>query len=938
MDRVRTVTTLVGRDDVLMDMERTVQHARDGRGRIVVVEGEAGIGKTRLLLEVAGLAADAGFECRRGGAHELEQGRPFGALREALGLDRPADEATARLAGVVNEAARSADLRFLGQEALVEHITDLAENRPLLLAFDDLQWSDRATLATVAAVARRVAPMPFVLVLAARPTPRSAELHGLIDECLGHDARLLQVTALSSDEVEALAADVLRALPGDNLLRQLSGTGGNPFFVIETLGALVDEGVVEVDGDVAEASVRSLPPELRASLLRRIGALGTDAEHILGIAAVLGRTFSLGDLSTFLDRTPSSLRDVIIGAVRAGVLEEHGDELVFRHDLIREALYEHVPRAVRTTLHQQVAAILGDRMEPAIRARHLVLAAASGDRAVVDALRSAATELASTDPEAAADVLERAVAMESSPAARARLSAELADALLAGGRAGQAELVATDALSVVGLAPETTAALQLTLGDTTLHQGRLPAAGVHFRAALDAGVLDEPTRARALAKLAESTAWSFDLPSAERHAEDALRAGRLLDDPMVVSLALATRSVARRFTASFDEAVAFAQQAVHEAGDDSDALRRVPHGCLVLALMDRDEPEPARLAGEDGRRRAASLGQMHALAFFQMLSARLAWFTGKWDDALAEADASVALAEDFGIAFGIAHCDAIRGLVALHRGEVVPARTFQARAQAARLQGDAGGSELGCLLDALVAEDDGHVVVAAETLIGFSALMRAIDMRSNQIRVGPQTVRLALRVERSSEALAVADSLAEIAGVAGTVSAEAAATAARGLLDDDPSLLSAAAAGFAGAHRPLDCLLAHEWGGEALARADRRDEAIIELRAALGIARELPAARDERRLAAALRALGVREGSRAKHRRATVGWDALTSTEREVAVLIGEGLRNAEIAERLFVSRRTIESHVSRLYTKLDAPSRVALARAARDQVDAGAA
>ena len=203
---------------------------------------------------------------------------------------------------------------------------------------------------------------------------------------------------------------------------------------------------------------------------------------------------------------------------------------------------------------------------------------------------------------------------------------------------------------------------------------------------------------------------------------------------------------------------------------------------------------------------------------------------------------------------------------------------------------------------------------------------------------GPTCVRLALAAGDVDAARDVTAQLEEIAARSGTMSARATASCARGLVDADARLLIEAAEDFARVGRPLDRLQALEAAGNAHATAGQRDEAIARLRDAAEIADHLGATHDGRRVSASLRELGVRSGAREKRRTATHGWDALTDAEREVAQLVDAGLRNGEIAERLFVSRRTVESHMSRLYAKLAAENRVALAHKIREHAARGAA
>jgi DNA-binding CsgD family transcriptional regulator len=301
---------------------------------------------------------------------------------------------------------------------------------------------------------------------------------------------------------------------------------------------------------------------------------------------------------------------------------------------------------------------------------------------------------------------------------------------------------------------------------------------------------------------------------------------------------------------------------------------------------------------------------------------------------LAEANASAALGADFGLSFGVPANDAIRGLVAYHRGDLDGARALRDGSRAARKRtGDVSGSEQNALLEALAAEPGAEQEQAIGSLLDYSQLMFEMGMWATQIWLSPQTTHLALALGRRQDAARVAGNMSEIAAVAGTPSARAAEAAARGLVDDDPELLIFAAEEYGRCPRPLDQMLSSEWAGAVLERLGDRDGAIAMLKSAVAIAQELDATLDQRRLVAGLRALGVRAGARGEQARPALGWDALTKAEREVARLVGDRLTNAEIAERLFVSRRTVESHVSKLYLKLEERSRVALVQAVNDHL-----
>ena len=924
---------LVGRDAEIDVITTTLERARDGKGAVVVLEGEAGIGKTRLLDEAADRAAAAGYTVVRGGAEELEQGRPFGAFIDALGSSVDARAAAPDLVRHLMDAAGSPDARFLAQETVLEHLEKVAADGPVLLALDDLHWSDRATASTLWALARRVETLPLVLVLSTRPTPRPRELDRLLAACRDAGASTLTVGPLAPEAMNSLAADVGGAEPSTALLDQLAGTGGNPFFVIALVEALDTDGEDDADED-AIVRAGSLPPELRTSLLRRVGALGTDAADILELAAVIGDRFTFDALVMLTGRAAASVRAVVSGALRAGLLDERDDQLVFRHDLIREALYEQVPHAVRAGVHRDVARALGERLEPAVFARHLVLGATDGDAETVNALRAVAARLAPHEPDAAAILLERAVDLERDDVACAQLRADLARALLGAGRPRKAETHAKAALATSGLPPATLGSLHLSLGQAASAGGGMVAGVEHFERAIETGALEGADRIYALGRRAESRTWTHDLDVAWREAEAALAEARRLDNASFVTQALCAQCAVRSFQARFDEAIGLGEAAVAEAGSDPAALRRTPHAYLGLALVGADRHDDALRVSEEGRRLSAALGQIPVLPSFHGLNVRLKWFTGRWDDMLAEASASAALGADFGLSFGVPANDAMRGLVAFHRGDVEGARALRDGSRAARERsGDVSGSEQNALLDALLATVDLDQGQAIDSLLAYSQLMFEIGMWATQIWLSPQTVYLALSAHRRDEAVRVADNAAEIVRAAHTPSAQAAANAARGLVDDDPQLLLSAAEEYGRCPRPLDKMFALEWAGASLDRLARREEAVTALRSALVIAEELDAPLDQRRIGSALRRLGARTGARGERSRPATGWSALTDAERDVARLVGDGLANAEIAERLFVSRRTVESHVSKLYAKLEVRSRVALAQAVAEHL-----
>jgi predicted ATPase len=289
-----------------------LDRAASGRLAIVIVEGEAGIGKTRLLAEALQDARGRGFQVAAGRALELERTRPFGLLAEALGCDRSAaDPRRAAIAALLNPRAGergavtvSSDpgLQFQAVDALVDLVETLALQRPLALGLDDLQWADPSTLLTLAALARRLADVPVALLGCLRPLPRSEELERALATLEAAGARRLTLDRLGEQAVAELAAEAVAAEPGRTLLAELSAAGGNPLFVTELLAALLAERAVQTVEGRAEVAEPTKPPTLRLTILRRLSFLPDDTLAALQAASILGSSFSLTDLSATTGR------------------------------------------------------------------------------------------------------------------------------------------------------------------------------------------------------------------------------------------------------------------------------------------------------------------------------------------------------------------------------------------------------------------------------------------------------------------------------------------------------------------------------------------------------------------------------------------------------------------------------------------------------------
>jgi predicted ATPase len=360
----------------------------------LLIEGEAGIGKSRLLEAGLELAAESGFAVYHGQAYEFERDRPFQAVADALGLIPEATDPHLGHLGrlLAGEAPASgpldvsshADLGFRIVEGVVSLLETLGSAAPVALGLDDLHAADSSSLRAVLAIGRRLPHLRLAILCTLRPSGTHPELDRAVEELLGRGARRLGVLGLDQQAVDALVVHQLGASPGPRLSIQLGGAAGNPLFVCELLTALEQEGTVEVFDGHAEVVSTSLPPSLRLTVLRRLSFLPSHALDVLRIAAVLGRSFSVGDLSTAVGLSAFELVPTLRQAVAAGLVGEAGEQLAFRHDLVREAIYEDVPLALRKELHRQVGKALASAGAPAVRvAAQLSMGASTGDMEAV---------------------------------------------------------------------------------------------------------------------------------------------------------------------------------------------------------------------------------------------------------------------------------------------------------------------------------------------------------------------------------------------------------------------------------------------------------------------------------------------------------------------------------------------------------------------------
>jgi DNA-binding CsgD family transcriptional regulator/tetratricopeptide (TPR) repeat protein len=941
MGAVAPVPLICGREAEIGALGEALGRVAAGGPAIVLVEGEAGIGKTRLLAQVLQDARGRGMQVAAGRAEELERTRPFGLLASALGCIRSsADPRRAAIAGLLASqgagdlgpitVTSDPGLRFRVVDAFTDLVEELALAGPVMLGLDDLQWADPSSLLTLGALGRRLDYLPVGLIGCLRPSPRSAELDRLAGALEAAGARHLVLRPLTGEAVAGLVAQAVAAEPGPRLLAEVAGAAGNPLFITELLGALAQEGAITTAGGRAEAAQTVLPPTLRLTILRRVSFLPEPALQALRSASVLGSAFSLTDLATITGRPAVDLSVVLGEAIRARVVEDDGARLRFRHELIRDAIYQDLAGSVRRALHREAGQRLAQAGAPALQvAEHLARGAMPGDAEAVTWLARAARQAAPRSPDVAADLLGRAAGlMAPGDPGRDRLLAERASSLMWAGRIGEAETACRSLLDR-DLDPSLKGATRICLGNALLAAGRARDGLCELERACQSPLLTGAERAEALAWASLALLLLADLDGAAAAAGEARPAAVAARDHLATSIAMVSLALVSELRGHLREALQITDDAVRLADESPGRLgHRFPihsfRGHILTALGRLDE---ARTTLETGMRISEELGTPWGLAHYQLVRAQERFLAGHWDDALAEIEAGAGLAGVPGQSYSFILGRGLLSLIRLHRNDLPGARDA-----VGAVPGELPGTGLGDRADwsawaqALLLEADGQLADALETLSDRWDRCARFGLAVEYPVIGPDLVRLALAAGDAGRARDVAAAVTGVADRNEVPWITGAALRCQGLAENDAGILQAAVDACAGGSHPLELALTCEDAGSAFARQGNMDRAGPLFDQTITIYERLGAARDLARAEAALRQVGVRRGRRVTHRRAQSGWQSLTPSERAVVDLVAEGLSNPQIGQRLYVSRRTVQTHLGHVFAKLHITSRAQLA------------
>jgi DNA-binding CsgD family transcriptional regulator len=930
---------LLDRDAELAALDGLIGSASGGEGRILVVEGPAGIGKTRLLEVARGRALASHTQLLTARCSEFEQDFSFSVVRQLFEPALAAVSQTERMelfsgaAGaaqaVMDPSAAPAEYMPATPPASVVHglywlCANLTSRGPALLSIDDAHWADPASLRWLTYLARRLAGLPVLVTMTVRPVGEGhapALLMLVGDEC----THVMRLGPLSEEAVAEVLTALLPVEPDAVFIWACHrATGGNPFLVRALAASLAMEGIAPTRAN-AERVGRFGPASVSMHVQTRLARLSSTARSLARAVAVLEAGVEwqhAAELAGLEERALAAAADEL---ARADILRT-AETLEFIHPIVRNAIYSSIPSGDRAYAHARAARMLAENGVRADRiAPHLLVTHPQGDPWVVDLLRDAARRATGEGaPEVSATYLRRA--LEESPAAvlRPRVLLEL----------GAAEARAGEPVAVGHLeeALETSedrhasGVAALELGLALVAHGRLSEAARVFTRGIElVEAVDRELALRLEAELLAAARLDHSIVSLanERLAQHGERpAGdtpseRLLLGVMAMDAALVGRP-SERVAALAERALRDGTAATRHPAI-SPPLNQAAYALVVVGGLDEAQAFYDH-ALQDARRKGSVIG----FAVASCWRSHLAYRRGRIDDAEADARSALAIVQEQRWVLGLPAAVAFLVEALVERGEHDAAWRV--------LEGvvDEEHARRSGLFDLLLySRARLHMACCRprEALADLESCGRgqdALGVRNPAVipwRSAAAEAYANLGDLDRTRRLAGEDlELARASGSAWAtgIALRAAASAERGLaavrrLEEGINVLAASP------HR-LELARAHVDLGAALRRGGQRAAARDPLREGLDLAHRCGA----KALADRARVELVATGARPRRPQRT-GVDALTPSERRVADMATQGLTNKEIAQALFVTQKTVEVHLRSTYRKLDIRSRAEL-------------
>lgn len=935
---------IIGRDDLLELADRRLGEAAARHGQLLLLAGEAGVGKTRLLAAIRQKARAAGFVTVDGSLAPQDRELPLSLIldlartvRQKPGFERLGED----LLGLrVDEHADALGKRRM----FVLEVVDLmiaAFDRPVLLDLEDIQWADEISLEVVGELARRVRELPVLIVAAYRTeelppgSPIREWRARLIAQRLAEEARLGPLTYEQTALMTTLILATGLPAPREVVTAVYKRTDGIPLHVEELLGALGEDA--RTDGrKIRDAEV---PETIEDAILARIGQLSPEAREVARAGAVIGRCFVPEVLAGVMDRQVADLDGPIAELIAQAYLYDAGDPgfIDFRHQLLRDVLYRTVPATDLRRFHARAAefglSLVGQseihasvHFERAgLRAQAFRAALAGGQAAMRMCSRLEAFELYRRAIDNMPDdlsTLEQAEIYEQY--ADAAGAVERTEEIATATRLARERYIAADRPLKAAEQLASIAILSGRHGEPI--ERRIDWIG---QAIEEIEMLPETPEREALRGplLSLRALFEFEASRLDEAAADAAEGRKLAEAASDEQTVLETILIAARLDIQAGRIEAGLAEGLRAARDARDAgyesVGVTGYRNLALSAVRVFDYPTARMAVAEGVRYADAIEQSHCRQMMAATSAFLAWASGDWDAADAAARQELV---DRGCHQGRLGSLDVIGIVAMSRGEFEEARPWLDES----LEAGRRTQEIAFILPALwgLAELDlmaGHAQRAADRCEEALALARSARERGLLIPFIVTGVRAQLASRRPEEAERWVERVRE--ELTGWESiTDAALSHADGLIRiSDGSLAAArealeiAVRGWTERGRIWEATWAKLDLAGCLMRLGRYAEAASQLAAARDTAERLgsaPLAARAEELTRLARGRGAEEEP----------WRPLTSREFEVARLIAEGMTNAEIAAELTIASKTASAHVEHILGKLGVSRRAEIA------------
>jgi DNA-binding CsgD family transcriptional regulator len=893
-------------------LDRLLECGRRGQSGVVVVRGEAGVGKTALLRYAARRAS--GFRLAEIAGVEAEMELPFAGLHQLCGsmldgLDAIPQHQNAALAVALGLSPGETPDRFIVALAALGLLSASAEERPLLCVVDDVQWLDRATRQVLGFVARRLLAERVVMIFGVRDPGHEPELIGLPE---------LRLDGLEEEDARALLASVVPG-PLDERVRDrlLAETRGNPLALLELPRGMT---AAELGGGFALPDAGTLPGQLESHYLRRLEALPEPTRRLMLVAAA----DPVGDVP-LLRRAARALgigAGAAAPAAKDGLLEI-GARVRFRHPLVRSAVYRAASEAERRAAHRALAAVTDPDVDPDRRAWHRAHAAiAPDDEVALELVERAARAQARGGIAATAAFLECACALTSDPAEQAMRALAAARAKFAAGDAATAEsLLATAEAGPLGelaLAQIEHLRAQIVFD---LRRGR-DAPPMLLHAAQRLEPLDPDLARETYLEALLAAIYAGRLADRSRVTDIAAVARPAPDQEPLPARELLLSGLATRLTAGYGEAapVLTAALRAHRAEEPQLDWLSVLYAVAAQDLWDGDGWRELASRQAELARRSGTL---------TLLPYALDYLAGYHVHAGELSVAAGLLSEAEGLAPGAraATLPYIPLLLAAWRGDRSTAATLlQVMTAGARARGEGCAITVAAYAAAVLHNGLGEYQLALDS----AQQACEGDEPATASWALPELVEAASRAGRAKLASATAHALADRARASGTSWARGAAAGALALVSGATTaeeLYREAITCLERSHMRAHLARGRLSYGEWLRRAGRRADAREQLhRAYDGFA-----AMGAQGFAERARRELVATGEKVRKRRTDTP-DELTPQELHIARLAQDGRTNSEIGANLFLSDRTVEWHLRKVFAKLRITSR----RELRTALDGG--